>query len=228
MMPAILIVDGDAPTRRLLRTALGAEGYRTWEASSVGEGLAAFAARAPQAVLLDLGLPDGAGLDLLSSIRDSSDVPVVVMSAGARDHEQVQALDSGANDYVTKPFREAELLARLRAALRVAEHRLRRHEVLAVGPLRLEPRRGRVFLREREIQLTPTELRLLEEMARDAGRVVTHRRLLTSVWGVEYAADVQYLRVFMRRLRCKLEEDPDAPELLLTAPRVGYRLRAIA
>jgi two-component system, OmpR family, KDP operon response regulator KdpE len=226
MTPAILIIDGDLPTRRVLRSALGTEGYRTWEASTARDGLVAFAARAPQAVLLDLNLPDGDGLDVLASIRDASDVPVLAMSAKGAGPEQVEALDSGANDFILKPFREAELLARLRAVLRVASRRQRRHEVLSVGPLRLETREARAFLRDREVALTPTEFRLLEVLARDAGRVVTHKRLLAGVWGAEYVADVQYLRVFMRRLRCKLETDPEAPELLLTTPRVGYRLRA--
>jgi two-component system KDP operon response regulator KdpE len=225
MMPAILIIDGDLTTRRALRSALGTEGYRTWEASNARDALLAFAARAPQAVLLDLNLPDGEGLEVLARIRDRSDVPVLAMSGDVAGSDQVEALDSGANDYILKPFREAELLARLRAALRVATRRQRREEVLTIGRLRLETRNARVFLRDREILLTPTEFRLLEVLARDAGRVVTHRRLLSSVWGAEYVADVQYLRVFMRRLRCKLETDPDAPELLVTAPRVGYRLR---
>jgi two-component system KDP operon response regulator KdpE len=225
MTPAILIIDGDLPTRRALRSALGTEGYRTWEASSVREGLVAFAARAPQAVLLALALPDGGGLEVLASIRDSSDVPVLAMSTMPGGSDQVEALDSGANDYIPKPFREAELLARLRAVLRVAGRGAKRHEVLSVGPLRLETRDARVYLRDREVLLTPTEFKLIEVLVRDAGRVVTHGRLLASVWGVEYKADVQYLRVFMRRLRCKLEADPDAPELLITAPRVGYRLR---
>jgi two-component system KDP operon response regulator KdpE len=226
MMPAILIIDGDLPSRRVLRSALGTEGYRTWEASSGRDGLLAFAARAPQAVLLDLELPDGEGLDVLASIRDSSGVPVLVMSSETAGSDEVKALDTGANDYILKPFREAELLARLRAALRVPTQLQPQYEVLTVGPLRLETRDTRAFLRDQEVELTPTEFRLLEVLARDAGRVVTHKRLLSSVWGREYAADVQYLRVFMRRLRCKLEADPEAPVLLVTTPRVGYRLRS--
>lgn len=225
MMPAILIIDGDPATRRILRTSLGTDGYRTWEAGSAREGLFAFAARAPQAVLLDLALPDTPGLEVLASIRDNSDVPVLVMSTGGTSSEPVEALDGGANDYILKPFREAELLARLRAVLRVAARRQRRHEVLTVGPLRLETRDSRVFLRDDEVELTPTEFRVLEVLARDAGRVVTHKRLLAAVWGAEYVADVQYLRVFIRRLRCKLEASQQAPELIVTAPRLGYRLR---
>jgi two-component system KDP operon response regulator KdpE len=228
MTPAILIIDDDLPTRRALRSALRTEGYRTWEAASVCDGLVAFAARAPQAVLLELALPDGSGLEVLASIRDCSDVPVLAMSTQARGSAQVEALDSGANDYILKPFREAELLARLRAALRVAGRRDRRHDVLSMGPLRLEMRDERAYLRDREVLLTPTEFRLIEVLARDAGRVVTHEHLLASVWGAEYKRELQYLRIFVRRLRCKLEADPRAPELLLTAPRVGYRLRVSA
>ncbi len=225
MTPAILIIDPDPATRRILRAALAVEGYRTWEAATAPDGLAAFAARAPQAVLIDLDLPHREGFDALASIRDSSDVPRFGMSAQVGGLQSVEALDAGANDVITKPFREAELLARLRVALRVAARRSARHEVLTVGPLRLETPEGRVFLREREIPLTATEFKVLEVMARDAGQVVTHRRLLASVWGPEYRSDVQYLRVFMCRLRGKLEADPEAPELLLTTPRVGYRLR---
>ena len=225
MMPAILIIDGDLQTRRVLRSALGTEGYRTWEASTGRDGLVAFAARGPQAVLLDLNLADAEGLAVLASIRDASDVPVLAMSSEIAGSEEVSALDGGANDYVRKPFREAELLARLRAALRIPAQGRPRHEVLTVGPLRLDPGEARAFLRDREVSLTPTEFKLLEVLARDAGRVVTHKRLLASVWGTEYVADVQYLRVFIRRLRCKLACDDGGPELLLNTPRVGYRLR---
>jgi len=225
MTPAILIIDDDLPTRRALRSALRTEGYRTWEAATARDGLAAFAARAPQAVLLELALPDGAGVEVLASIRDASDVPVLAMSTQPGGADEVEALDSGANDYIRKPFREAELLARLRAALRVAGRRERRHEVLSTGPLRLEMRDARAYLRNREILLTPTEFRLIEVLAREAGRVVTHGRLLASVWGNEYKRDLQYLRILVRRLRCKLEADPRAPELVVTTPRIGYRLR---
>jgi len=228
MMPAVLIIDADPAARRALRAAFSVEGYRSWEAETATAGLAEFAARAPQAVLIDLDLPHRAGFEALASIRDSSAVPLLALSAKLGGPEQVEALDAGANDFIIKPFREAELLARLRVALRVSARSSARQEVLTVGALRLETPQGRVFFREREIALTPTEFKLLEVMARDAGRVVTHRRLLVSVWGVEYLADVQYLRVFMSRLRGKLKAGPDAPPMLLTQPRVGYRLRATA
>ena len=225
MTPAILIIDDDLPTRRVLRTALHGEGYRTWEAGTAREGLASFAARGPQVVMLKLKLSDGDGLDVLAAIRDTSDVPVFMMSDQVANDVHVEALDGGANDFIVKPFREAELLARLRATLRATTRRQIRRHVITAGPLRLEPAESKVSLRGREVELTRTEFKLLEALAREAGRVVTHRRLLSSVWGAEYAMDVQYLRVFVRRLRCKLEANPELPELLLTAPRVGYRLR---
>lgn len=226
MIPSILIIDADRTTRRVLKTALGGEGYRIWEASTLREGLAALAARAPQAIVLDLALPDDASMAALRAIRDHSDAPVLVLSSRVSSAEQVEALDSGANDFVQKPFREAELLARIRVMLRVAARRQRRDAALTVGPLRLDLRAARVLLHDREVVLTPTEFKLLEILARDAGRVVSHRRLLTQVWGPEYASDVQYLRVFVRRLRRKLEADAGAPELVVTAPRLGYRLRS--
>lgn len=226
MIPSILIIDADPTTRRVLRTALGGEGYRIWEAATVRDGLAVLAARAPQAVVLDLELPEQGSTAALSALRDHSDAPVLAMSSRVNSAEQVEALDAGANDFVQKPFREAEFLARVRAMLRVAARRQRRSAALSVGPLRLDLREARVLLHDREVSLTPTEFKLLEILARDAGRVVSHRRLLTQVWGPEYAADVQYLRVFVRRLRRKLETDAAAPKLVVTAPRLGYRLRA--
>jgi two-component system, OmpR family, KDP operon response regulator KdpE len=227
MTPAILVIEDELPMRRVLRTAIGSEGYYVWEAGTKSEGLSAFAKRAPQAILLDLGLPDGDGLEIVSAVRETSEVPIVVISARGEERMQVLALDSGANDYVTKPFREAELLARLRAALRsAAVHTTPHHERLQVGPLRIQPIERRVYVGASEVTLTPTEFSLLHVMARQAGRVVTHRQLLREVWGADYVEDTQYLRVFMRQLRQKLEPNPNKPQLLVTTPGVGYRLRA--
>src|SRR5258706_12762141 len=172
MTPAILVIEDEVPMRRVIRPALGGQGYHVWEAGTKRDAISTIAKRVPQAILLDLGLPDGSGLEVLKLVRERSEVPIVVISARSEERDQVLALDSGANDYVTKPFREAELLARLRAALRVAGRMPKRSEALAVGALRLETEAGRVFLKEREIALTPTEFRVLEVMARDAGRVV--------------------------------------------------------
>jgi two-component system, OmpR family, KDP operon response regulator KdpE len=224
MIPAVLVIEDELPMRRVLRSALGGQGYRVWEAGSIEEGLSAFVARSPQAVLLDLGLPDGEGFRVVERIRETSEVPIVVISARGEERDQVRALDGGANDYVTKPFREAELFARLRAALRSG--RSSRHaETLQIGALRIQCFERRVFKDDVEIQLTPTEFSLLHVLAREAGRVITHRQLLRQVWGVAYIDDVQYLRVFMKQLRQKLEQDPTRPSLLVTTPGVGYRLR---
>jgi two-component system KDP operon response regulator KdpE len=213
--------------RRVLRTALGGEGYCVWEAGTKTEGISTFTRRAPQAILLDLGLPDGDGLEVVAAVRERSEVPIVVISARGEERVQVLALDSGANDYVTKPFREAELLARLRAALRsAARHATLHEERLQIGPLRIHPMDRKVFLNDSEVALTPTEFSLLLVMARQAGRVVTHRRLLREVWGPAYVDDTQYLRVFMRQLRQKLEPNPNRPQLLMTTPGIGYRLRS--
>jgi two-component system KDP operon response regulator KdpE len=225
MIPSVLIIEDELPMRRVLRSALGSQGYRVWEAGGVNEGMNAFAARSPQAVLLDLGLPDGEGFEIVERIRETSEVPIVVISARGDERDQVRALDGGANDYVTKPFREAELLARLRAVLRSAARASRYAATLLVGSLRIQCFERRVFLNEVEIVLTPTEFSLLQLLARDAGRVITHRQLLRHVWGAEYVDDVQYLRVYMKQLRQKLEEDPTRPRLLLTTPGVGYRLK---
>ena len=226
MTPAILVVEDQLPLRRVLRSALGGQGYRVWEAGSLSEGLTAFTARSPQAILLDLGLPDGDGIELVTAVRETSDVPIVIISARGDERDQVQALDSGANDYVTKPFREAELLARLRAVLRSAARWAPQDETLTVGELRIHTLERQVFRNETEIALTPTEFNLLQLMAREAGRVMTHRQLLREVWGASHVEDVQYLRVFMKQLRAKLEQDPSKPQLLITAPGVGYRVKA--
>lgn len=225
MIPSILLIEDELPMRRVLRSALSGEGYRVWEAGDVSEGMSAFVTRSPHAVLLDLGLPDGEGFEVVERIRETSEVPIVVISARSDERDHVRALDGGANDYVTKPFREAELFARLRAVLRSAARASRYAATLTVGKLRIQCFERRVFMNDVEVTLTPTEFSLLQALARDAGRVITHRQLLRHVWGPEYVEDVQYLRVFMKQLRQKLEEDPTRPRLLVTTPGVGYRLK---
>lgn len=227
MTPSILVVEDEAPMRRVIKSALGQQGYQVLEAGTKHDAITAIARGVPHAVLLDLGLPDGSGLDVLAAVRERSEAPIVVISARGEERDQVLALDSGANDYVTKPFREAELLARLRAALRsTSAHAASVQERMDIGPLRILPLERSVFLDGREVALTPTEFSLLCAMARQAGRVVTHRQLLREVWGASYTQDTQYLRVYMRQLRRKLEQDPNSPQLLITTPGVGYRLRA--
>jgi two-component system KDP operon response regulator KdpE len=225
MTMSILVIEDELPMRRVLRTALDAQGYRVWEAGGVQEGLSAIAMRAPQGILLDLGLPDGDGFDVLAQTRENSETPIVVISARGDEKNLVRALDSGANDYVTKPFREAELFARLRAAVRNVARGNPYDETVTLGPLHVQLIERRVFLNGIEVKLTPTEFKVLQVMIRDAGRVLTHKQLLKEVWGPSYVDDVQYLRVFMKQLRQKLEQDPAKPQLLITTPGVGYRFK---
>jgi len=222
----VLVVDDEPPIRRVLKATLASQGYRVWEAATLGEGLAAFSARSPQVILLDLGLPDGEGFELITQIRRTSAVPIVIISARGDEGNQVRALDDGADDYVVKPFREAELLARLRVALRDRTRKGSQEEIFCIGPLSVHVSQRRAFLNDNEVNLTPTEFDLLQVMARDAGRAMTHRQLLKQVWGAAHENDVQYLRVYMKQLRQKLETDPGKPQLLTTLPGVGYRLKA--
>jgi two-component system KDP operon response regulator KdpE len=189
------------------------------------EGLDAFAVRAPQAVLVDLGLPDGEGFDVVGRIRENSEVPIVVISERGDELDPVRALEGGANDYLTKPFREAELFARLRVALKGATRAARHANTFTLGSLRIQRFDQRVFLNNFEVDLTPTEFKLLNALARDAGRVVGYRQILRQVWGPACIDDMQSLRVFVKQLRQKLEPDPSEPRLILTTPGVGYRLK---
>jgi two-component system KDP operon response regulator KdpE len=218
----VLVVEDDGPMRRVLLLALRAQGYDALEA---GDGTAAIEkvrTRAPQAMILDLGLPDMDGVEVVSAVRSASDIPIIVLSARSEEREQIRALDAGVNDYVTKPFREGELMARIRSALRHA--RGPRGERIAVGDLSVDVLARRVFVGADEVSLTPTEFKLLHVLARNAGRVVTHAQLLREVWGEEHVDEIQYLRVFMRQLREKLDVRGDALRRIVTAPGVGYRL----
>ena len=221
----VLVVEDEPQMRRFLRASLGAEGYRVREAWTVSDGLREVAAEHPDVVLLDLGLPDGDGLDLLRRVREWSQVPVIVVSARGREEEKVAALDAGADDYLPKPFGTKELLARLRVALRHARSGTAPGEpVLVAGPLRLDLERREATVDGRAVRLTPIEWRLLALLARHAGKVLTHAQILREVWGPSAAAQTHYVRVFMAELRRKIEADPSRPRLLLTEPGVGYRL----
>jgi two-component system, OmpR family, KDP operon response regulator KdpE len=221
----VLVVEDEPQMRRFLRASLGAEGYRVREAWTVADGVREVAAEHPDAVLLDLGLPDGDGLDLVRRVREWSQVPVIVVSARGREEEKVAALDAGADDYLPKPFGTKELLARLRVALRHARVAAGPGStVLESGPLRMDLERREVTVDGRAIHLTPIEWRLLALLARHAGKVLTHAQILREVWGPSAAAQPHYVRVFMAELRKKLEPDPSRPRLLLTEPGVGYRL----
>jgi two-component system, OmpR family, KDP operon response regulator KdpE len=221
----VLIVEDEAPMRRFLRGALQVEGFRVIEASTLATAKLLVTVHVPAAILLDLGLPDGDGLTLLESIRTWSSAPVIVLSARDREDDKVTALDAGADDYLTKPFGTSELLARIRVALRHARaHRAPDDPVLTVGPIKIDQARHEVTNDGKQVHLTPIEYRLLALLARHAGKVLTHRQMLTEVWGPRSTHQTHYLRVHMAALRRKIEADPARPRWLSTEPGVGYRL----
>jgi two-component system KDP operon response regulator KdpE len=221
----VLVVDDEPQILRFLRASLSAGGYAVIEAETGAEALRRAAAEAPDVVVLDLGLPDMDGKAVIKALRDWSEVPIIVLSARAREAEKVEALDLGADDYVNKPFGTGELLARLRAALR---HRMRRQgeaPVVKAGDLRIDIARHKVLRGAAEIHLTPKEFDLLKLLAQNAGKVVTHRALLQEVWGPAHLEDTAYLRVFIGQLRRKVDADDGAASLIENAAGVGYRLR---
>jgi two-component system, OmpR family, KDP operon response regulator KdpE len=226
--PLILVIEDEPQMRRFLRAALGAQDYRLVEATTARDGLAQAASRNPDIVLLDLGLPDRDGLEVTRELRQWSAAPIIVLSARHREPDKVEALDLGADDYLTKPFGVEELLARIRVALRHAAQPVggSPEPVFEAGDLRVDLARREVRRGGQEVHLTPTEYRLLTLLIRHAGKVLTHRQLLKEVWGVSYADQSHYVRVYMAQLRQKLENDPARPRLLITEPGVGYRLRA--
>jgi two-component system KDP operon response regulator KdpE len=222
--PLVLVVEDEIPVRRFLRAALEAADYRLLEAGTCREAERLAPTHNPDLFLLDLGLPDGEGIDLTRRLRGWTRAPIIVLSARGREEDKVTALDAGADDYLTKPFGVNELLARLRVALRHATGTSETAPVLEVGPLRLDLARREVTVEGREVRLTPTEWKLLALLARHAGKVLTHRQILREVWGPA-ATEAHYVRVQMAELRKKLEPEPARPRLLVTEPGVGYRLR---
>jgi two-component system KDP operon response regulator KdpE len=223
----VLVVEDEAPMLRFLRAALSAQEYHVLEAGTVREALVAATTRSPEVILLDLGLPDGDGIDLTRQIREWSHVPIIVISARGREGDKVAALDAGADDYLTKPFGVNELLARMRVALRHAamSGTDTSSTVIEVRTLRIDQVRREVAVGGREVHLTPIEYRLLVLLARHAGKVLTHRQMLKEVWGPPFVTETHYLRVFMTQLRRKIEPDPARPRLLVTEPGVGYRMK---
>lgn len=221
----VLVVDDEPPIRRFLRTGLGAAGYRVATAEDAAGALAGLSSEKPDVIILDLGLPDRSGLDVIAEIRQRSAVPIVVLSARDDERSKVEALDLGADDYVGKPFGMAELTARLRAALRHAYQAQGELPVFASGELRIDLVGRQVTRAGQPVKLSPKEFELLRHLVAHAGKVITHRQLLREVWGPAHAEDVQYLRVFIRGLRQKLEPDPTRPTHLLTELGVGYRLQ---
>ena len=226
-MSTILIVDDDLQLRRFLRTTLAGHGHAVAEAGSVADAIDAIGRVRPSLMLLDLGLPDGDGLDVLRKLPAESRPPVIVLSARGQEGDKVTALDAGADDYLTKPFGASELLARIRVALRRVGG-APALDMIEVGPIKIDQPRHVVTVEGREVHLTPIEFRLLLELARQPGRVLTHRKLLTEVWGPNAVDETHYLRVHMGALRRKIEADPARPRWLLTEAGVGYRLRESA
>jgi two-component system KDP operon response regulator KdpE len=221
----VLIVEDDASMRRFLVTALSGHGFRIVEATTLASGVQLATEQHPDAILLDLGLPDGDGLTLVKNLRAGSSAPVIVLSARDREDDKVTALDAGADDYLTKPFGVSELLARIRVALRHARaQRSPDDPVIVVGPIRIDQARHEVTVDATPIHLTPTEYKLLVLLARNAGKLLTHRQLLVEVWGPRSTHQTQYLRVHLAALRRKLEADPARPRWLTTEAGVGYRL----
>ena len=221
----VLVVDDEPPILRFLRASLGAAGHRVVTADDAAGALTTMAAEKPDLVILDLGLPDRSGLEVIAEVRKHSPVPIIVLSARSDERAKVEALDLGADDYISKPFGIPELTARIRAALR---HAFQAHGELPVfvsGELSVDLVRRLVTRHGREVNLSPKEFDLLRHLVTHAGKVLTHRQLLQEVWGPAHREDVQYLRVFIRGLRQKLEPDPTLPTHILTELGVGYRLQ---
>jgi two-component system KDP operon response regulator KdpE len=222
----ILVVEDEVPMRRFLCSALASHGFRVADAGTLALAERVAVESRPAAVLLDLGMPDGDGLELLRRLREWSTAPVIVLSAREREDDKVLALDAGADDYLTKPFGTSELLARIRVALRHGRSSAADSDpILAIGPMRIDQARHEVTVDGQLVHLTPIEFRLLALLARHAGKVLTHRQLLHDVWGPRDTHQTHYLRVHMAALRRKIELDPARPRWLMTEAGVGYRLK---
>ncbi len=225
--PVALLIDDDPQIRRLLRAVVPHHGFRLTDVSTGAEGLREMEAHCPDLLLLDLGLPDLDGMEILHRLREWSTVPILVLSARKEERSKIDALDAGADDYVSKPFSVGELLSRMRGALRRAVWKNgneEQHTRFTFGALDVDLVHRSVKVAGRTVHLTPNEYRLLSLLTREAGKVLTQRQLLTEVWGPSAVEEAQYLRVYIGQLRHKLEEDPTRPKLLITEPGVGYRL----
>jgi two-component system KDP operon response regulator KdpE len=224
--PLVLVIEDETPIRRFLRASLAEEGYRVEEAASGEEGMKKAAAQPPDLVILDLGLPGADGQDVLRRLREWLTAPVIILSARDQEKQKVEALDAGADDYLTKPFGMGELLARMRTALRHARPQTPEGTALRVGDLRIDLAARVVTLAGEPVHLTPLEYKLLVLLVRNAGKVLTHRHLLRDVWGPHDVHENHYLRVFVATLRRKVEPDPTRPRYILTEQGVGYRFAA--
>lgn len=219
----ILIIDDETQIRRLLRVALTGHGYEVGEAACGQEGLNEAAVYRPDLIILDLGLPDIDGLEVVRRLREWSVIPVIILSVKEQENDKIAALDAGADDYVTKPFGMGELLARIRAAIRHSAG-VGEEPVLIFGELIVDLAHRRVTVEGKEIKLSPIEYDLMKNLAVHAGKVLTHKHLLRTIWGLSYENDTHYLRVYIGQLRRKVENDPSHPGHIITEPGVGYRL----
>lgn len=219
----VLIIDDEPQIRKLLKVALGAHGYDIDEAATGVDGISRAATFKPDILIIDLGLPDIDGKDVVKSVREWSQTPIIVLTARDQEQEKIEALDVGADDYVTKPFSVGELMARMRVSLRRAASS--EHEpVITCGDLVVDLIQRRVTVAEREVKLTPTEYELIKILAQHRGRVLTHKQLLKAVWGTAYNEDTHYIRVYIGQLRRKIEDNPTQPRHIITESGVGYRL----
>jgi two-component system KDP operon response regulator KdpE len=222
--PVVLVIDDEAQIRRFLRAGLELENFTVLEAACAEEGLRTITLRPIDLIVVDLGLPDLDGSAIVERVRSWSTVPIIVLSVRSDEAEKVRLLELGADDYVVKPFGMAELLARARAALRRQSRGAEGQPTVKIGPLLIDLGRRTVSIDGGNIQLSPKEYRLLQVLAQHAGNVVTHQHLLKEVWGVKHVQDTHYLRIFVRKLRHKIEQDPTRPRILVTELGVGYRL----
>ncbi|HXN07919.1 MAG TPA: response regulator [Nitrospiria bacterium] len=223
----ILLIEDEPQVRRFLRASLQSEGYRLVEAETGQEGLRQAATCNPELVLLDLGLPDLDGLEVIKKLREWTRLPIIILSARGQDQDKIRALDLGADDYLTKPFSAGELLARIRVGLRhsAVQGAGQQEPVFTFDNLKVDLSKRQVFLDDKEIHMTPIEYRLLNVLVRNAGKVITHTQLLREVWGPQYVDQISYLRVYMTQLRHKLEKDPTRPRFFINEPGIGYRLK---
>jgi two-component system, OmpR family, KDP operon response regulator KdpE len=224
--PKILLIEDEQEIRRFLRVSLGGQGYRLIESSTGRDGIMQAASQQPDLILLDLGLPDIDGMEVIREVRGWSRMPIIILSARGQDHQKVDALDAGADDYLTKPFSVGELVARIRVSLRHALQDIGEsgEPVFNSNGLRVDFVHRQVFVSEEEIHLTPNEYRLLAVLIKHAGKVITHKQLLQEVWGPDSIYETHYLRVYIAQLRRKIEADPARPRFLQTEPGIGYRM----
>ncbi len=225
--PIIIVVEDDSAIRRFLRTSLIPQGFNVYETDCGKQGIVEVSTRKPDLLILDLGLPDIDGVEVIKAVRTWSTVPIIILSARNHEQQKIDALDAGADDYLTKPFGFGELLARIRVALRHSLGSLERSqsEVFTTANLKVDMLHRIVSIDDQEVHLTPIQYRLLTVLVKNAGKVMTQQQILKEVWGPSYQENAHYLRIYMSQLRQKLEADPTQPKLLLTESGVGYRLK---